>query len=113
MRVAKLFGGSDGTKQVKPPQQRRFAVPFAEWGMYWSFIVIQRWKGVLEQVAYAWAVTLGGDAGAQLLVKLGLVEQAIEYATEAGAFEHAFDLCRTSLKHKLPEVALVAHLLHR
>jgi len=56
------------------------------------------------QVAYAWAVSLGGDAGAQLLVKLGLVEQAIEYAMEEGAFEHAFDLCRGSLKHKLPEV---------
>ncbi|CAM6098614.1 unnamed protein product [Calypogeia fissa] len=72
MRVAKRFGGTDGTKQV----------------------------------AFAWAVTLGGEAGGQLLVKLGLVEQAIEYATDAGAFEHAFDLCRTSLKHKLPEVQL-------
>lgn len=49
-------------------------------------------------------MSVGGEAGAQLLVKLGLVEQAIEYAMEAGAFEHAFDLCRTSLKHKLPEV---------
>lgn len=43
-------------------------------------------------------------------MKLGLVEQAIEYATEAGAFEHAFDLCRTSLKHKLPEVNPVSIL---
>lgn len=49
-------------------------------------------------------MSLGGDTGAQLLVKLGLVEQAIEYAMEAGAFEHAFDLCCVSLKHKLPEV---------
>ncbi|KAG0608561.1 hypothetical protein M758_8G115000 [Ceratodon purpureus] len=72
MRVAKLYGGVTGSKQV----------------------------------AYAWAVSLGGDAGAQLLVKLGLVEQAIEYAMEAGAFEHAFDLCRASLKHKLPEVTI-------
>ncbi|KAL2652215.1 hypothetical protein R1flu_020343 [Riccia fluitans] len=59
-----------------------------------------------KHVAYAWAVSLGGEAGAQLLVRLGLVEQAIEYATEAGAFEHAFDLCRSSLKYKLPEVQL-------
>lgn len=63
------------------------------------------------KVAYAWAVSLGGETGAQLLVKLGLVEQAIEYAMEAGAFEHAFDLCRTSLKHKLPEVITCALLL--
>jgi intraflagellar transport protein 172 len=54
-------------------------------------------------------VSLGGEAGAQLLVKLGLVEQAIEYAMEAGAFEHAFDLCRASLKHKLPEVSTFLH----
>ncbi|BBM98035.1 intraflagellar transport protein 172 [Marchantia polymorpha subsp. ruderalis] len=59
-----------------------------------------------KHVAYAWAVSLGGEAGAQLLVRLGLVEQAIEYATEAGAFEHAFDLCRSTLKYKLPEVQL-------
>ncbi|XP_024359090.2 intraflagellar transport protein 172 isoform X4 [Physcomitrium patens] len=72
LRVAKLFGGVPGSKQV----------------------------------AYAWAVSLGGDTGAQLLVKLGLVEQAIEYAMEAGAFEHAFDLCCVSLNHKLPEVQL-------
>lgn len=64
------------------------------------------------QVAYAWAVSLGGDPGAQLLVKLGLVEQAIEYAMEEGAFEHAFDLCRGSLKHKLPEVRIPSPL-HR
>lgn len=51
-------------------------------------------------------MSLGGDAGAQLLVKLGLVEQAIEYAMEEGAFEHAFDLCHGSLKHKLPEVSI-------
>ena len=63
------------------------------------------------QVAYAWAVSLGGETGAQLLVKLGLVEQAIEYAMEAGAFEHAFDLCRASLKHKLPEVISLLSLL--
>ncbi|KAJ7524124.1 hypothetical protein O6H91_18G079000 [Diphasiastrum complanatum] len=59
-----------------------------------------------KQVAYAWAVSLGGEAGAQLLAKLGLVEQAIEYAIEVGAYDHAFDLCHSSLKHKLPEVHL-------
>ena len=28
------------------------------------------------QVAYAWAVSLGGEAGAKLLTKFGLIEQA-------------------------------------
>eukprot|EP00854_Cymbomonas_tetramitiformis_P006568 gene6568-7868_t len=59
-----------------------------------------------KQVAYAWAVSLGGEAGAQLLSKFGLVEQAIDYAMESGAFMHAFELTRASMKHKLPEVHL-------
>ena len=61
-----------------------------------------------KQVAYAWAVSLGGEAGAKLLTKFGLIEQAIDYATESGNFEQAFQLARTSMKTKLPEV----HLKH-
>ena len=57
-----------------------------------------------KQVAYAWAVSLGGEAGAKLLTKFGLIEQAIDYATESGNFEQAFQLARTSMKTKLPEV---------
>jgi hypothetical protein len=34
------------------------------------------------------------------------VEQAIEYAMEAGAFEHAFDLSHVFLQNKLPEVII-------
>jgi hypothetical protein len=34
------------------------------------------------------------------------VEQAIEYAMEAGAFEHAFDISRVFLQNKLPEVII-------
>ena len=59
-----------------------------------------------KQVAYAWAVHLGGEAGAKLLTKFGLIEQAIDYATESGKFDQAFELARTSLKAKLPEVHL-------
>jgi len=59
-----------------------------------------------RQVAYAWAVSLGGDEGAQLLTKFGLVEQAIEYAMETGAFGHAFELSEASMRQKLPEVHL-------
>lgn len=62
--------------------------------------------GASKQVAYAWAVSLGGEAGARLLTKFGLIEQAIDYAVESGAFEHAFELARASLKSKLPEVHL-------
>eukprot|EP00937_MAST-01D_sp_MAST-1D-sp2_P002340 g2340.t1 len=39
-----------------------------------------------KRVAYAWALALGGDAGSKLLTKLGLIEPAIDYAIESGAF---------------------------
>ena len=47
-----------------------------------------------KRVAYAWALSLGGEAGSKLLTKLGLIEQAIDYAVESGAFDHAFELAR-------------------
>jgi intraflagellar transport protein 172 len=56
-------------------------------------------------VAYHWAKSLGGEEGAALLTKFGLIEQAVEYAIESGAFAHAFELTRSSMKHKLPEVS--------
>jgi len=59
-----------------------------------------------KQVAFAWAVSLGGEAGAKLLQKFGLIEQAIDYAIESNAFQHAFELCRTAAKDKLPEARL-------
>eukprot|EP00898_Chlorokybus_atmophyticus_P006921 jgi/Chlat1/722/Chrsp104S01301 len=59
-----------------------------------------------EQVAYAWAAQLGGEAGAALLARFGLSEAAIDYALEQGAFEHAFELANASAKNKLPEVHL-------
>ena len=73
IRVAKLHGGSNASKQV----------------------------------AFAWAVSLGGDEGNKLLQKFGLVDQAIDYAVESGAFDHAFDLAHNSrLTQKLLEVHL-------
>ena len=51
-------------------------------------------------------MALGGEQGAKLLTKFGLIEQAIDYATESGAFEHAFSLAQNSKKEKLPEVHL-------
>jgi len=61
-----------------------------------------------KRVAYAWALSLGGDAGAKLLTKQGLIEPAIDYAVESGAFDHAFELARAACPAKLPDV----HLKH-
>lgn len=61
-----------------------------------------------KRVAFAWALALGGEAGAKLLTKLGLIEPAIDYAIETGGFDHAFELARSSLQRKLPEI----HLKH-
>lgn len=59
-----------------------------------------------KRVAYAWAMSLGGEDGAKLLARLGLVEQAIDYAVERRAFNHAFELARTCMTKKVPEVHL-------
>ncbi|CAM9483417.1 unnamed protein product, partial [Phaeothamnion confervicola] len=61
-----------------------------------------------KRVAYAWALALGPEVGAKMLKKQGLVEAAIEYATESGAFDHAFELSRAALPGKVHEV----HLKH-
>ena len=57
-----------------------------------------------NRVAYAWAVSIGGEDGSKLLNRLGLIEQAIDYAIETGAFDHAFQLARENLKRKVPDV---------
>jgi intraflagellar transport protein 172 len=59
-----------------------------------------------KRVAYAWAMELGGEQGSKLLTRLGLIEPAIDYAIETGAFEHAFELARNSAQKKLPDVHL-------
>ena len=56
------------------------------------------------QVAYAWAASLGGEAGAALLKRLGLMEAAIEYAVEAAAFKHAFEFAEFGAQAKMPEI---------
>ncbi|ESP05446.1 hypothetical protein LOTGIDRAFT_228027 [Lottia gigantea] len=59
-----------------------------------------------KQVAYLWAKSLGGDSAVKLLNKYGLLEAAVEYATENCAFEFAFDLARMAMKEKMPEIHL-------
>lgn len=56
------------------------------------------------KVGYTWARELGGEDGAKLLIELDLVEQAIEYAMEAGLFEEALEIAENSMPSQLPEV---------
>ena len=58
------------------------------------------------QVAFARAMALGGEAGAQYLSRHGLVDQAIEYAVESANFTMAFELAQTGAKGKEAEVHL-------
>ncbi|KAI8999812.1 hypothetical protein BC832DRAFT_563653 [Gaertneriomyces semiglobifer] len=57
-----------------------------------------------KQVAYLWARSLGGESAVKLLSKLGLLDAAIDFATENGAFEFAFELSRFADKFKLADV---------
>lgn len=67
------------------------------------------------QVAYAWAMHLeveekkGPAAKMALLRKMGLVEYAIDYATETADFEHAFSLAQAA---GLPAKTADIHLKH-
>eukprot|EP01116_Phalansterium_solitarium_P017851 TRINITY_DN4518_c0_g1_i1.p1 TRINITY_DN4518_c0_g1~~TRINITY_DN4518_c0_g1_i1.p1 ORF type:complete len:1449 (+),score=743.80 TRINITY_DN4518_c0_g1_i1:1439-5785(+) len=58
------------------------------------------------QVACVWARSVGGEAGINLLMKFGLLEAAVEYSMEIGQFKRAEEICRASLKKKLPDVFL-------
>uniref|UniRef100_A0A3Q3IYM6 Intraflagellar transport protein 172 homolog n=1 Tax=Monopterus albus TaxID=43700 RepID=A0A3Q3IYM6_MONAL len=64
--------------------------------------------GAQKQVAYLWAGSLGGEAAVKLLNKFGLLEYAIESASNSCSFDFAFDLARLSCKEKIPEI----HLKH-
>lgn len=73
---------------------------------------------IAVQVAYAWAMHLeveekkGPAARLAILRKMGLVDYAIDYATESGDFENAFALAEASKSTtKLPEIHL-KHAMH-
>lgn len=53
-----------------------------------------------------WAKHLGGDSAVKLLQKFGLLEEAVDYASENGAIDFAFELCRLGMKSKMPAVHL-------
>lgn len=63
-------------------------------------------QNAYKQVAYAFAISVGGDAGVKLLAKRGLGEQAVDYAIERSEFQEAFHIAEKSCKHKIPEVHL-------
>ncbi|KAJ3038900.1 hypothetical protein HDV00_012822 [Rhizophlyctis rosea] len=57
-----------------------------------------------KQVAYLWARSLGGESAVKLLTKFNLLDAAIDFATENGAFDFAFELSRFADKYKLADV---------
>ncbi|KAG1667872.1 Intraflagellar transport protein 172 [Nymphon striatum] len=61
---------------------------------------------IAKQVAYLWAKSLGGDSAVKLLNKFGICEEAIDFAAENGAFEFAFDIAKTAMKNKMPDIHL-------
>ena len=63
-------------------------------------------KDAAHQVAYAQAMSLGGDEGAKLLNQKGMIEEAIDYACELGNFEHAMDVAKKHKPEKVNDVQL-------
>lgn len=61
-----------------------------------------------KRVTIALIMALGVPEGAKYLTKHGLVEAAIEHATENGAFDMALELSTQNMPKKLPEI----HLKH-
>ena len=58
-----------------------------------------------------WARSLGGEAAAKLLTKYGLLEVAIDYATDNGSFDFAFEMTKVADNSKLLEVHY-KHAMH-
>ncbi|KAK9502773.1 hypothetical protein O3M35_011482 [Rhynocoris fuscipes] len=57
-----------------------------------------------QHLAFAWAKHLGGESAIKLLKKYDLLQQCVEYACDSNQFEFAFELAKTGLKHKLPDI---------
>ena len=57
-----------------------------------------------HKVAYEHAVSLGGEAGAKLLHRQGLIEQGIEYYASQSNFEQALALAAKHKPHRVPFV---------
>jgi intraflagellar transport protein 172 len=59
-----------------------------------------------KQVAYLWARSLGGEAAVKLLKKLGLLDEALDFAVETAEFAFAFELSKFAEKYKNEEIHL-------
>ena len=57
-----------------------------------------------HQVAYEHAMAIGGEEGAKLLHRQGLIEQGIEYYCEKNNFEQALALAAKHKPHRVPYV---------
>ncbi|RZF39607.1 hypothetical protein LSTR_LSTR001128 [Laodelphax striatellus] len=57
-----------------------------------------------QQVAFLWAKSLGGDSAVKLLNKFDLVESCIDYACDSYQFDFAFDLSKSGMKSKMPDI---------
>lgn len=52
--------------------------------------------GASNQVAYMWARSLPVEGAARLLTKMGLLDNAVNFACDANQFDFALDLCRVT-----------------
>lgn len=59
-----------------------------------------------KRVTIALLMSVGVTEGVKHLTKHGLVEAAIDHATESGAFDLAFDVANACMAKKLPEIYL-------
>ena len=57
-----------------------------------------------KQVAYLWARSLGGEAAVKLLSKFGLLDAAIDFATENDSFDFALELSRFANDYKVSDI---------
>jgi len=57
-----------------------------------------------KQVAYLWARSLSPESAVKLLNKFGLLDAAIDFATDNGAFDFAFELGRFTDKDKISDI---------
>jgi intraflagellar transport protein 172 len=94
---------------VQAKEWKAACTMYREGGQWEEAIRVAKQNGgvsAMKHVVFAWALHLGGDAGAKLLTKFALVEQAIDYAIENGHFAHALELANGCMKSKLPYVSL-------
>ncbi|KAI5074597.1 hypothetical protein GOP47_0010558, partial [Adiantum capillus-veneris] len=68
--------------------------------------IARSWGGIsaVNEVAYVRAIETDGNKGIDFLTKQGLLDQAIDYAVDIGAFNNALQLCSAASTDKLEEV---------